>query len=169
MWPLITLNPPTRDPSSSRPNPDGCGMFSTRMFSACTSLASRGIRCTVSLHMVKGTKDDYIKACLHSCNIKEGKKEGIGGACRRYVTVASSPVGPFLFQLYFNVTPPTVVRPASLPLPLQVPGQGLASGVGYWLPEGVSDPAPPSPQCLLGHWFLSSSLPHIFMSDLLLS
>ena len=34
--------------------------------------------------------------------------------------------------------------------------------------EGVSDPAPLSLQYLLGHWFLSCSLPQIFISDLLL-
>ena len=36
------------------------------------------------------------------------------------------------------------------------------------LPEGVFDPAPLSLQYLLGHWFLSRSLPQIFISDLLL-
>ena len=77
----------------------------------------------------------------------------------------SRPVGPLLFQLCFSVSPPTVARPASLPLPLRVPGQGLACGAGCWLPERVSDPAPLSPQCLLGHWFLSRSLPQIFISD----
>ena len=61
-----------------------------------------------------------------------------------------------------------VWRPASLPLPLRVPGQGLACGAGCWLPEGVSDPAPLPLQYLLGHWFLSCSLPQIFISDLLL-
>ena len=50
-----------------------------------------------------------------------------------------------------------VARPASLPLPLRVPGQGLACDAGCWLPEGVSDPAPLPPQHLLGHWFLSRS------------
>ena len=65
-------------------------------------------------------------------------------------------------------SPPTVTRPASLPLPFRVPGQGLACGAGCWLPEGVSDPAPLPPQYLLGHWFLSHSLPQIFISDLLL-
>ena len=34
---------------------------------------------------------------------------------------------------------------------------------GCWLPEGVSDPAPRPPQHLLGHWFLSGSLPQIFI------
>ena len=48
------------------------------------------------------------------------------------------------------------------------PGQGLACGAGCWLPEGVSDPAPLPPQYLLGHWFLSRSLPQFFISDLLL-
>ena len=33
----------------------------------------------------------------------------------------------------------------------------------------MSDPAPLPPQYLLGHWFLSRSLPQIFISDLLLS
>ena len=66
------------------------------------------------------------------------------------------------------VSPPTVARPASLPLPLRVPGQGLARGAGCWLPEGVSHPAPHPPQHLFGHWFLSRSLPQIFISDLLL-
>ena len=80
----------------------------------------------------------------------------------------SGPIGPLLFQLCFSVLPPAVARPASLPLPLRVPGQGLACGAGCWLPEGVSDPAPLPPQYLLGHWFLSSSLPQIFISDLLL-
>ena len=50
-------------------------------------------------------------------------------------------------------------------LPLRVPGQGLACGAGCWLPEGVSDPAPLPPQYLLGHWFLSRSLPQIFISE----
>ena len=59
-------------------------------------------------------------------------------------------------------------RPASLPLPLRVPGLGLACDARCWLPEGVSDPAPLPPQYLLGHWFLSRSLPQIFISDLLL-
>ena len=63
----------------------------------------------------------------------------------------SGPVGPLLFQLCFSVSPPTVARPASLSLPLQVPGQGLACGAGSWLPEGVSDPAPLPPQYLLGY------------------
>ena len=80
----------------------------------------------------------------------------------------SGPVGPLLFQLCFSVSPPTVARPASLPLPLRVPGQGLACGAGSWLPEGVSDSAPLPPQYLLGLWFLSRSLPQIFISDLLL-
>ena len=80
----------------------------------------------------------------------------------------SGPVGPLLFQLCFSVSPPTVARPASLPLPLRVPGQGLACGAGCWLPEGVSDPAPLPAQYLLGHWFLSRSLPQFFISDLLL-
>ena len=34
--------------------------------------------------------------------------------------------------------------------------------------RGVSDPAPLPPQYLLGQWFLSRSLPQIFISDLLL-
>ena len=34
------------------------------------------------------------------------------------------------------------------------------------VPDGVSDPAPFPPQYLLSHWFLSSSLPQIFISDL---
>ena len=80
----------------------------------------------------------------------------------------SRPVGPLLFQLCFSVSPPTVARLASLSLPLRVPGQGLACGAGCWLPEGVSDPAPLPPQYLLGHWFMSCSLPQIFISDLLL-
>ena len=80
----------------------------------------------------------------------------------------SGPVGPRLFQLCFSVSPPTVARPASLSLSLRVPGQGLACGAGCWLPEGVSDPAPLPTQYLLGHWFLSRSLPQIFISDLLL-
>ena len=80
----------------------------------------------------------------------------------------SRPVGPLLFQLCFSVSPPTVERPVSLPLLLRVPGQGLACSPGYWLPEGVSDPARLPLQYLLGHWFLSLSLPHIFISDLLL-
>ena len=78
----------------------------------------------------------------------------------------SGPVGPLLFQLCFSVSPPTVARPASLPL--RVSGQGLACSAGCWLPEGVSDPAPLPPQYLLGHWFLSRSLPQIFISDLFL-
>ena len=61
----------------------------------------------------------------------------------------SGPVGPLLFQLCFSVSPPTVARPASLPLPLRVPGQGLSCGGGCWLPEGVSDPAPLPPEYLL--------------------
>ena len=76
----------------------------------------------------------------------------------------SSPVGPLLFQLCFSVLPPTVARPASLPLPLSVPGQGLACDAGCWLPEGVSNPAPLPPQYLLGHWFLPRSLPQVFVS-----
>ena len=79
------------------------------------------------------------------------------------------PVVPMLFQLCFSVLPPTVARPASLSLPLRVPGQGLACGAGCWLPEVVSNPTPLPPQYLLGHWFLSRSLPQIFISDLLLS
>ena len=75
---------------------------------------------------------------------------------------------PLLFQLCFSVSPPAVARPASLPLPLRVPGQGLACGARCWLLEGVSDPASLPPQYLLGHWFLSCSLPQIFISDLLL-
>ena len=67
-----------------------------------------------------------------------------------------------------QVSPPAVVRPASLPLPLWVPGQGLACGAGCWLPEGVSNPAPLPPLYLLGFWFLPRSLPQIFISDLLL-
>ena len=47
--------------------------------------------------------------------------------------------------------------------PLWVPGQGLGCGAGCWLPEGVSDPAPLPPHCLLGHWFLSCSLLQIFI------
>ena len=61
-------------------------------------------------------------------------------------------VGPLLFQLCFSVSPPAVARPASLSLPLRVPGQGFACGDGCWLPEGVSDPAPHPPQNLLGHF-----------------
>ena len=80
----------------------------------------------------------------------------------------SRPVSPLLFQLSFSVSPPTVARPASLPLPLRVPGQGLVCGAGCWLPEGLSDPAPLPPQYLLGHWFLSRLLPQIFILDLLL-
>ena len=80
----------------------------------------------------------------------------------------SEPVGSLLFHLCFSVSPPAVARPASLPLSLRVPGQGLACGAGCWLPEGVSDPAPLTPQYLLGHWLLSRSLPQIFISDLLL-
>ena len=79
----------------------------------------------------------------------------------------SSPVGPLLFQLCFSVSPPTVTRPTSLPLPLRVPGQGLACGAGCWLSEGVSDTAPLPPQYLLGHWFLSCSLPQIFRSSVI--
>ena len=51
---------------------------------------------------------------------------------------------------------------------LSVPGQGLACGAGCWISEGVSDPASLPPQYLLGHWFLSPSLPQIFIWDLLL-
>ena len=80
----------------------------------------------------------------------------------------SGPVGPLLFQLCFSVSPPTVARTASFSLPLRVQGQGLECGAGCWLPEGVSDPAPLAPRYLLGHWFLSRSLPQIFISDLLL-
>ena len=69
---------------------------------------------------------------------------------------------------FASVSPPTVARPASLSLPLWVPGQGLVCGAGCWLPEDVSDPAPLPPQYLLGHWFLSRSLPQVFISDLLL-
>ena len=80
----------------------------------------------------------------------------------------SGPGGPLLFKLCFSVSPPTVARLASLSLPLRVPGKGLACGAGCWLPEGVSDPAPLPLRYLLGHWFLSRSLPQIFISDLLL-
>ena len=61
-----------------------------------------------------------------------------------------------------------LLRGRALSLPLRVSGQGLACGAGCWLPEGVSDPVPLSPQHLLGHWFLSRSLPQIFISDFLL-
>ena len=77
----------------------------------------------------------------------------------------SRPVGSLLFQLCFSVSPPTVARPASLSLPLRVPGQGLVCGAGCWLPEGVSNPAPLPLQYLLGHWFLFHSLSQIFISD----
>ena len=77
--------------------------------------------------------------------------------------VISGPAGPLLFQLCFSVSPPTVARPASPSLPLRISGQGLACSAGCWLPEGVSDPAPLPPQYLLGHWFLSRSLPQIFI------
>ena len=80
----------------------------------------------------------------------------------------SCPVGPLLLQLSFSVLPPTVARPSSPSLPLWVPGQGLACGAGCWLPEGVSDPASLPPQYLLGHWFVSSWFPQIFILDLLL-
>ena len=56
----------------------------------------------------------------------------------------SRPVGPLLFQLCFSVSPPTVTRPASLSLPLRVPGQDLACGAGCWLPEGVIRSSPTS-------------------------
>ena len=79
----------------------------------------------------------------------------------------SRPAGPLLFQLCFSVSPPTVARLTSLSLPLWGPGQGLACGAGCWLPEGVSSPDPLPPQYMLGHWFLSRSLPQI-ISDLLL-
>ena len=82
--------------------------------------------------------------------------------------VISEPVGPLLFQLFFSVSPQTVARPASLPLPLRVPGQGLACGAGCWLPESVPDPASLPRQYLHGHWFPSYLLPKIFISDLLL-
>ena len=45
----------------------------------------------------------------------------------------SSPVGPLLVQLCFSVSPPTAAMLTSLPLPMQVPGQGLACGDGCWL------------------------------------
>ena len=61
-----------------------------------------------------------------------------------------------------------LLRGRPLSFPLWVPGQGLVCGAGCWLPEGVSDPAPLPQQYLLGHWFLSRSLPQIFTSDLLL-
>ena len=69
----------------------------------------------------------------------------------------SEPVGPLLFQICSSVSPPTVARPASLFLPMRVPGQGLAC-----------DAAPLPPQYLLIHWFLSCSLPQMLISDLLL-
>ena len=75
-------------------------------------------------------------------------------------------VGPLLFQLCFSVLLPFVARPASLSLPLRVPGQGFACGVGFWLLEGVSDPAPLPLEYLLGHWFMSCWLPRIFIWDL---
>ena len=42
----------------------------------------------------------------------------------------------------------------------------MACGAGCWLPHGVSDPTPLPPQYLLGHWFLSRSLPQIFSSEM---
>ena len=57
---------------------------------------------------------------------------------------------------------------AGLSLPLRDPSQGLACGAGCWLPEGGFDPASLPLQYLLRHWFLSRSLPQIFISDLLL-
>ena len=80
----------------------------------------------------------------------------------------SSQAGSFLFQLCFSVSPPTVARSASLPLPLRVPGQSLACSAQCWLPGDVSDLTSLPPQYLTGHWFLSRSLPQIFISDLLL-
>ena len=44
-------------------------------------------------------------------------------------------------------------------------GSSTGLGVWCWLPEGVFSPAPLPPQCLLGHWFLSRSLPQIFISE----
>ena len=43
---------------------------------------------------------------------------------------------------------------------------GSRSGLGVWcwMLEGVSDPAPFPPQYLLGHWFLSRSLPQISLA-----
>ena len=74
----------------------------------------------------------------------------------------SGPVGPLLFQLCFSVSPPTVARPASLSLPLQV--------VRAWrvvLNAGFLR------VCLIQHHFLrsiclaSGSCPTCFISDLL--
>ena len=68
-----------------------------------------------------------------------------------------------LLELCLSVLPPTVARPASLPLSLQLPGQSLVCGAGCWLPEGVSDPAPLSLQNLICYWLLSRSLPQLFI------
>ena len=80
----------------------------------------------------------------------------------------SSQVGPLLFQRCISTLPPNVARPVSLPLSPRVPGQGLTCSAGCWLLEGVSDPVPLPPQYLIGHWFLSRSLPQIFILDILL-
>ena len=70
-----------------------------------------------------------------------------------------------LLEFCLSVSPPAVARPASLPLSLRVPGQNLACGAGCWLPEGVSDPAPLPLQNLFCYWFLSRSLPQLFIWD----
>ena len=68
-----------------------------------------------------------------------------------------------LLEFCLSVLPLAVARPASLPLSLRVPGQNLARGAGCWLSEGVSNPAPLPLQNLFCYWFLSHSLPQLFI------
>ena len=69
-------------------------------------------------------------------------------------------LSPLSLSLSLSQSPP--LSPVSLPSPSR-------SGLGVWCwMLAVSDPAPLPPQYLLGHRFLSRSLPQIFISDLLL-
>ena len=93
----------------------------------------------------------YLLASAHRSQWSIGHQRPPAIALCSGLLLSPEPVGPLLFQLCFSVSPPTVARPTSLPLPLRVPGQGLACGAVRWLPEGVSDPAPLPPQYLIGH------------------
>ena len=86
--------------------------------------------------------------------------------CSGLCSCCSCPVCTFLLEFCLSISPPAVVRPASLPLSLQVPGQSLACGAECWLPEGVSDPAPLPLQNLFCYWFLSRSLSQLIWDHL---
>jgi hypothetical protein len=49
---------------------------------------------------------------------------------------------------------------------LQVPGQGLAYGAGFWFQECVSNLTARLLQTLLSHWLLSHSLQQDFVPQL---